>query len=82
MSGDEESPEAFVERKKDAAFILGVGSVGFLFLGLVAFLSGPRVPGGSTWYELMIAGAVGIGLGIYLIVALLAVWFSRTGTCS
>ena len=66
-----------IERKKVAAFILGVSIIGFLFLGLVALLSSPHYRGSATGDELLVAGAVAIAMGIFLCVALVAVWFDK-----
>jgi len=70
------SPES-LERKKTAAFILGVSIVGFLFLGLVALLTSPGYHGSSTGVELLVAGVVATAIAIFLCVALVAVWFDK-----
>jgi len=51
--------------------------VGFLFLGLVSFLLGAHDPVSAGGIELLVAGAVGTGVGIFLVLALVAVWFQR-----
>lgn len=65
------------EQKGTAAFILGIGSFGFLFLGLVALLLSRHYLGNSTGDELIVAGALGIATGIFLGVAVVAVWLDR-----
>jgi len=72
-----DTSEEAVERKATASFLLGVGSVGFLFLGLVSLLIGAHDPASAGGIELLVTGAVGTGVGIFLVVALAAVCFQR-----
>jgi len=72
-----DTSEEAVERKKTAALILGAGIVGFSFLGLVALLASPRYHGNPTGAELIVSGALAIAIGIFLCVALVAVWFDK-----
>jgi len=72
----DDSVEA-VERKNTAAFILGVGVVGFGFLGIVALLLSPHYHGNLIGDELVVAGAVALAIGIFLGVALVAVWLDK-----
>lgn len=65
------------ERKKNVTFVLATGSFGFLFLGLLSLLLSRDRLDTSSGVELAIAGAVGIALGIILIVAIIAVWFDK-----
>lgn len=69
--------EERVERKKTAAYILATASFGFLFLGLVALLISRSYHGSFAGDELIVAGAVGLATGIFLIVAVIAIWFDR-----
>lgn len=71
------SSDELKERKKTAAFILATGSFGFVFLGLAALLLSRRYPGSLAGDELAVSGAVGIATGIFLVVAMLAVWFDK-----
>jgi len=60
-----------------AVFILAVGIVGFIFLGLVALLLSPSYHGNLDADELLVAGGVAMAVGIFLCVALVAVWFDK-----
>jgi len=75
MNGGRDPSEEAAERKSVVVFILSVGSFGFSFVGLVALLLSPRFSGTTVGDELIVAGAVGLGMGIFLCVALVAVWF-------
>ncbi len=77
VAGIQAASDESVERKKTSAFILGTGSFGFLFLGLVAFLVSPTYQGSSTGVELIVAGTIGVVTGIFLVVAIFAVWFDK-----
>ena len=77
MTALRDTPEEAVERKETAVFILGVGIVGFAFLGLVALLSAPHYYGNLIGIELIVAGAIAIAIGILLGVALVAVWLDK-----
>lgn len=77
MTALRDTSEEAVERKKTAAFILGVGVIGFWFLGLIAFLASPRYHGSFTGNELVVAGGLATATGIFLCVALVAVWFDK-----
>jgi len=72
-----DTPDEAREQKKVAAFLLGVGAVGFWFLGLVALLIGSHDPASPGGTELLVAGAVATGIGIFLVVGVFAVWFER-----
>lgn len=77
MTALPEASAVTVEQRKDAALMLGMGSLGFLLLGLVALLESLQFHGDLIAHELLVAGAIGTAVGIFLIVAVLAVWFDR-----
>lgn len=76
--GDADAAGDLNERKKTAAVILAAGSFGFLFLGLISLLVSRGGRGTIGWLELMVAGAVAIAIGIFLIVAIFSVWYNKS----
>ena len=72
-----ETFQEVAERKETAMFILGVGSLGFSVVGLVSLLLSPRYHGNLTGLELLVAGAMGIAVAIFLVVALLAIRYDK-----
>lgn len=77
MEGIADTSDELTERKETAAFMLATGSFGFLFLGLVALLLSRGDHGSVLGSELVVAGAVAIVTGGFLLVAVLAVWFDK-----
>lgn len=77
MAADPNNSEGSLEQRRTAAFVLGTGSFGFLFLGVVALLVSPPYHHSWTGDELVAAGAVGMALGIFLGVAVAALWFNK-----
>ena len=78
MTALPDTPKVSDEQKSFVAFILGVGSLGFFFVGIVALLLSPRYHGSFAGQELLVAGAVAVAIAVFLIVALVAVWFDMT----
>lgn len=76
-AGVPETPEEFLERKKTTAYILLTATVGFLVLGAAAFQLSRGLQRTATWDELVVAGAVAIVTGIFLIVAVVVMWFDK-----
>ena len=77
MAGERLISEEDVERKKTAVVILGAGALGFTVLGLFALLLSPRYPESTTRVELLVTGAIGMTVALFLGVALLAIWFDK-----
>lgn len=77
MAGVRLPSEESAERRKTAAFIFGVSSVGFFVLGLAALLFVTHYLGSLTGYELLVSGAVAFALGILMIVGLIAAWLDK-----
>lgn len=68
------------ERRKTAAFIFGVSSLGFFVLGLAALLFGAHYRGSFAGYELVelvVSGVVAFAVGIFLIVGMIAAWLDK-----
>lgn len=77
MAGVPLTPAEVVERKTTAAVILGAGIGGFLLCGLVALLLSLHHLNTSAGIELLVAGFLGVGVAIFLCVALTLMWFEK-----